>query len=98
MTGWNLQFANSMSDDGSVITGYGINPAGNTEAWVAVIPVPAPPCPADFNGVGGVTVQDIFDFLNAYFGNDPGADFNDSGAVTVQDIFDFLNAYFAGCP
>jgi hypothetical protein len=24
------------------------------------------PCPADFNGVGGVTVQDIFDFLSAW--------------------------------
>lgn len=26
-------------------------------------------CPANFNDVGGVTVQDIFDFLNAYFGS-----------------------------
>jgi hypothetical protein len=42
-------------------------------------------------------VQDIFDFLAAYFSNGPGADFNGSGAVSVQDIFDFLAAYFAGC-
>jgi hypothetical protein len=42
-------------------------------------------------------VQDIFDFLAAYFGHDPRADFNQSGAITVQDIFDFLGAYFAGC-
>jgi hypothetical protein len=55
-------------------------------------------CPANFNGVGGVSVQDIFDFLAAYFANDPRADFNHSGAVSVQDIFDFLAAYFAGCP
>jgi T5SS/PEP-CTERM-associated repeat protein len=55
-------------------------------------------CPADFNDSGTVTVQDIFEFLAAYFGNDPRADFNASGAISVQDIFDFLAAYFAGCP
>ena len=55
-------------------------------------------CPGDFNGSGAATVQDIFDFLTAYFGNDPSADVNDSGTVTVQDIFDFLGFYFAGCP
>lgn len=54
-------------------------------------------CRADFNGVGGVTVQDIFDFLVVYFANDPRADVNGVGGVTVQDIFDFLVAYFAGC-
>jgi hypothetical protein len=56
------------------------------------------PCAADFNGQGGVTVQDIFDFLAAYFAGEAGADFNHVGGVTVQDIFDFLAAYFAGCP
>jgi glucose/arabinose dehydrogenase len=54
-------------------------------------------CPADFNGVGGVSVQDIFDFLAAYFAADPRADFNGVGGISVQDIFDFLAAYFAGC-
>jgi hypothetical protein len=54
-------------------------------------------CPANINGVGGVTVQDIFDFLGFYFSQNPAADFNGNGAITVQDIFDFLAAYFAGC-
>ncbi len=54
-------------------------------------------CRADFNGSGAATVQDIFDFLAAYFGNAPTADVNLSGAISVQDIFDFLAAYFAGC-
>jgi DNA-binding beta-propeller fold protein YncE len=54
-------------------------------------------CPADHNGEGGLTVQDIFDFLGDYFAGDPAADFNGEGGVTVQDIFDFLSAYFAGC-
>ena len=67
---------------------------------ISGLPVPsAPPaCPADFNGVGGITVQDIFDFLAAYFNGDVSADFNGVGGLSVQDIFDFLAAYFAGCP
>lgn len=54
-------------------------------------------CPADFNGSGTVTVQDIFDFLAAWFAGNPAADFDGSGTVTVQDIFSFLSAWFAGC-
>ncbi|MCC6319858.1 MAG: PQQ-dependent sugar dehydrogenase [Phycisphaerales bacterium] len=52
---------------------------------------------ADINGSGSLTVQDIFDFLGAYFGGLPAGDFNRNDQVTVQDIFDFLAAYFAGC-
>jgi hypothetical protein len=56
-----------------------------------------PCCKADFNKVGGVSVQDIFDFLGAYFAGDPLANMN-GGVLSVQDIFDFLAAYFRGCP
>lgn len=55
-------------------------------------------CTGDFNCSGSVTIQDVFDYLNAFFNNDPTADFNQSGAISTQDIFDLLNAYFAGCP
>jgi hypothetical protein len=54
-------------------------------------------CPADFNHSKVVSVQDIFDFLAAYFANDIRADVNGSLTVSVQDIFDFLARYFAGC-
>lgn len=55
------------------------------------------PCLADFNGVGGVSSQDVLDFLAAWFGNAPAADFNGVGGVSVQDVFDFLAAWFQGC-
>ena len=55
-------------------------------------------CNADFNGNGTATVQDIFDFLAAWFAGQPSANINGVGGVTVQDIFDFLAAWFAGCP
>jgi hypothetical protein len=55
-----------------------------------------PCCRGDYNQVGGVTVQDIFDFLIDYFTANAHADVNGVGGVTVQDIFDYLIAYFAG--
>lgn len=54
-------------------------------------------CNADFNCEGSVSVQDIFDFLAAWFSGADNADFNLSGEITVQDIFDFLAAWFVGC-
>jgi hypothetical protein len=68
-----------------------------SEGRALVLSTPGP-CPADFNASGSATVQDIFDFLAAYFSNSPSADVNGSGEVTVQDIFDFLSIYFGGCP
>ncbi|MCC6321419.1 MAG: M36 family metallopeptidase [Phycisphaerales bacterium] len=58
---------------------------------------PPPACPADFNEDGAATLQDLFDFLTAFFANNPDADFNASGGVSLQDIFDYLTAYFTGC-
>ena len=40
LTGWTLTSANDISADGTVIVGIGINPLGQTEAFVAVIPEP----------------------------------------------------------
>jgi hypothetical protein len=57
----------------------------------------SPCCKADFNHASGLSVQDIFDFLNAWFAGNVQADFNGDGSLAVQDIFDFLNAWFAGC-
>ena len=58
---------------------------------------PPTTCAGDFNHDGAASVQDIFDFLGAFFADDIAADINHSGAVSVQDIFDFLGAYFTGC-
>jgi uncharacterized repeat protein (TIGR01451 family) len=55
----------------------------------------SPCCFADYNHVGGITVQDIFDFLAGYFGGNAIADIN-GGGLSVQDIFDFLATYFSG--
>lgn len=80
------------------------NGAGTSSAYMDdvtfgyISPAAITPCVADFNGLDGTTVQDIFDFLAEWFASNPHADFNESGAITVQDIFDFLNSWFQGCP
>ena len=41
MQGWVLQEASNISDDGLTIVGFGKNPLGYTEAWIATIPEPS---------------------------------------------------------
>ena len=41
LTGWRLSFATGISGDGQTIVGWGRNPDGFSEAWVATIPEPA---------------------------------------------------------
>jgi hypothetical protein len=55
------------------------------------------PCGADFNGDSTANSQDFFDFLNAFFSQDPASDFNLDAVINSQDFFDFLTAFFAGC-
>jgi hypothetical protein len=52
---------------------------------------------ADFNLDGSVTLQDLFEFLAAYFSGNPRADFNQAGGIGVQDILDFLTSWFIRC-
>ena len=64
-------------------------------------------CPANVNHVNGLNIQDIFDFIGAWFNGCSGqagppcngvfADFNGDGFYTIADIFAFLAAFFAGC-
>jgi uncharacterized membrane protein len=46
LTGWRLQVAQSVSANGQEIVGWGTNPSGQTEGWIATLsssqPVPAP--------------------------------------------------------
>lgn len=41
LAGWTLTAAYDVSQDGQVVVGIGLNPAGNTEGWVAVLPEPS---------------------------------------------------------
>lgn len=54
-------------------------------------------CPGDWNASGQATVEDVFNFLAAWFANNPTADFDGSGSIGAQDIFSFLAAWFTPC-
>lgn len=89
---WSFDLSGPLDDVGE------LHPfAGSFSADSRVELTYTPVCRADFNGDGNRSVQDIFDFLTAYFANDAAADIDNSGDVSVQDIFDFLALYFAGC-
>ena len=97
-----LQVPASVNNDGNIDAGEYV------KVNLCALTQPQTCCRADFNGDGVRSVQDIFDYLAAWFGecngtqagtpcNGRNADFNGSGSITVQDIFDFLAAWFAGC-
>lgn len=98
LAGWHLGVATGISADGTAITGTGAFD-GNVRAFLVtgLALCRADSCPADINCSAHLETQDIFDYLNAWFGRDPRADFNALGGITVQDLFDFLNAWFSGC-
>lgn len=54
-------------------------------------------CAPDYSGDGLTTIEDVFQFLNAWFARTPAGDFNHIGGHTTQDIFDFLRWWFEGC-
>jgi hypothetical protein len=59
-----------------------------------------PCCYADYDKVGGITVGDIFAFLNDWFAGSFYTNVGTNGTagpLAVQNIFDFLNYWFAGC-
>lgn len=70
--------------------------AGQPDVIEAIVTGPSL-CPGDFDLRGTVTVQDIFEYLFAYFTADPRADLDGSGTVTLQDLFAYLVAYFSPC-
>ncbi len=93
--------ANGLALDGEIASNSsGGLPSGNGEPGGLAafsFTVTAPLCAADFDGSGTLTVQDIFAFLNAWFGGQSSADFDGAGGLTVNDVFAFLNAWFGGC-
>jgi hypothetical protein len=38
--GWTLRRATGVSADGTTIVGWGLNPDGKSEGWVATLPLP----------------------------------------------------------
>ena len=55
-------------------------------------------CAADYSLQGGLTVDDLFLFLDNWFRGHPATDIDANRSLTVDDLFIYLNAWFTGCP
>jgi hypothetical protein len=99
-TSFDIQLS-SMTEDVFVY----LDPAGGVtesridglEEGAGMISVIGPPCPADFDGDGELTVFDFLAFQNAFADGDLKADFDGDGALTLFDFLAFQNAFDAGC-
>ena len=69
LTGWTLGQARGISGDGSVIVGYGTNPSGQQEAWMAHVPS------LDADGDG---------LLDTWETQNQGIDVNDDGTIDLD--------------
>lgn len=57
-----------------------------------------PPCFADCDGDGKLTLFDFLCFSNAFLAGDPFADCDGDGLFTMFDFLCYQNAYQVGCP
>ena len=92
---WTLETVTGISRDGRAVIGNGLNPAGVSEAWIALIP---PLCYPDCNGSGTLNVADFGCFQTKFVAGDPYADCNADGSLTVADFGCFQTRFVAGCP
>jgi len=91
--GWQLRVAYGVSADGRTIVGRGVNPEGNTEAWLARLGG----CYADCTGGGGLDLFDFLCFVNRFNAGDPDADCDADGVLSLFDFLCFVNVFNAGC-
>jgi hypothetical protein len=59
-------------------------------------PAPAARYNPDFNHDGKVEIQDLFDYLTAWFAGKPEADVNGNKVLEGLDILEFVNSWLAG--
>lgn len=91
--GWSLLAANAISGDGRAIVGQGVDPEGNTTAFLLFLD---DRYPGDANGDDSVDLAD-FNILkagfNTFVGPNQGGDFTGDGLVDLAD-FNLLKANF----
>lgn len=92
---------------GRLVVTFPLNPSlgisGGSWTVTANFVATAAGCRADFDGNGSRSVNDLFEFLAAWFatngqsGAGLAADMNADQTISVGDLFEFLALWFAGC-
>jgi uncharacterized membrane protein len=98
--GWKLQTATAISEDGTVIAGYGLDPQGLRQGWVARVPRACyPNCDASTT-LPVLNVWDFNCFLNAFSAGTAYANCDGNTTApthTIADFLCFLNRFNSGC-
>lgn len=55
-------------------------------------------CPADCDGSGSISIDDIDCFISAFLAQLPAADCDASGSISIDDIDCFIGSFLGGCP
>ena len=79
------------------VTDTGVGPAPVVDLGAIERDPAAPGCPADVDGDGEVTFDDIDAFVAAFLAGDLAADIDGNGEVTFDDIDAFVAAFLAAC-
>ena len=96
LSGWTLGIATGISADGRTIVGFGINPAGDTEAWIAQNLQGTCPWDCEPTPDGNVSTIDLLTLLGQW-GSPGSCDFDASGAVSTADLLKLLGNW-GTCP
>ena len=97
LNGWSLISARAVTPDGTIIVGWGLNPQGNPEAWLAHIAGFG--CYANCDQSTSppiLNVNDFICFLNRFNLGDPSANCDESPHLDINDFVCFMNRYGRG--
>jgi probable HAF family extracellular repeat protein len=98
---WTLQEATGVSDDGRTAVGFGIDPQGRTQAFLARIPTE--PCYANCDQSTAYPALNVLDFncfLNRFTAGDTYSNCDGSTEPPVLNVLDFncfINRFTLGC-
>lgn len=96
---WSIRTAD-LDDDGRADTLVGSRGARVRAERLMVFagrPPCTPPCPADLDADGTLTMFDFLTFFNLFDAGDPVADFDGDGELTILDFLAFQASFDVGC-
>ncbi len=97
LNGFTLEHARGISDDGTIIAGFGRTPAFARDSWVAVLPRS---CPGDANGDLLINAADLSVLLSNFGQAAAGpsnGDFNGDGVCDAADLSVLLSQFGQAC-